>query len=273
MNCNSALIHPSTNNIIQFPSDNSAIKKRQDMYDDQLIDKENRWNNDADCLIYSLEDLEPKTLQSFKEPFAKLYIMLITLSNKYNEFHEKKCNSEATSKCGKWKQYRLGDCIDVCAQEAERIVQCLENIPEKELLSNKPLMELEQQFGIWQPYISDNDSDDEDWKEDPKLLSCVEYIYDRGFTIDDYNWHWSAEPGYADRVIIPFYHEGKIAGWTGRRVTDGKNRYLTSSQPGYVFNIDRQTYDRKYLIVVEGQFDAIAVDGVGILHNDPNAVQ
>ena len=109
--------------------------------------------------------------------------------------------------------------------------------------------------------------------EDPKLLSCIEYIYDRGFTVDDYNWHWSAEPGYADRVIIPFYHEGKIAGWTGRRVTDGKNRYLTSSQPGYVFNIDRQTYDRKYLIVVEGQFDAIAVDGVGILHNDPNAVQ
>lgn len=165
MNCNSALI-PSTNNIIQFPLDNSAIKKRQDMYDDQLIDKENRWNNDADCLIYSLEDLKPKTLQSFKEPFAKLYIMLITLSTKYNEFYEKKCNSEATSKCAKWKQYRLGDCIDVCAQEAERIVQCLENIPEKELLGNKPLMELEQQFGIWQPYISDNDSDDEDWKEE-----------------------------------------------------------------------------------------------------------
>ena len=31
MNYNSALI-PSTNNIIQFPLDNSTIKKRQDMH-------------------------------------------------------------------------------------------------------------------------------------------------------------------------------------------------------------------------------------------------
>ena len=40
-----------------------------------------------------------------------------------------------------------------------------------------------------------------------------------------------------------------------------------------MFNIDRQTADRKYIIVVEGQFDAIAVDGCAVMHNEPNDTQ
>jgi hypothetical protein len=101
----------------------------------------------------------------------------------------------------------------------------------------------------------------------------IEYIINRGMELDWYNWMWSAAPGYKDRVIIPFYHDGKIVGYTGRKITKGKPKYLTDSQPGYVFNIDRQTPDRQYAIVVEGQFDAIAVDGCAISHNDPNDVQ
>ena len=60
-----------------------------------------------------------------------------------------------------------------------------------------------------------------------------------------FDWHWSASPGYTDRVIIPFYHNNKIVGWTGRKITDGKPKYLTDAQPGYVFNIDAQTPDRQ----------------------------
>jgi hypothetical protein len=40
-----------------------------------------------------------------------------------------------------------------------------------------------------------------------------------------------------------------------------------------VFNIDRQDYNRKFVIVTEGQFDAIAIDGVGIMTNEPNESQ
>jgi len=40
-----------------------------------------------------------------------------------------------------------------------------------------------------------------------------------------------------------------------------------------VFNLDAQTYDRTCVIVVEGQFDAIAIDGVAIMHNEPNETQ
>jgi DNA primase len=88
-----------------------------------------------------------------------------------------------------------------------------------------------------------------------------------------YNWMWSPENGYRDRVIIPFYQDGVVVGFTGRKIKPGKPKYLTDSQSGYVFNIDRQTEDREYVIVVEGQFDAIAVDGVAIMTNEPNATQ
>jgi len=101
----------------------------------------------------------------------------------------------------------------------------------------------------------------------------IEYIINRGMELDWYNWMWSSAPGYKDRVIIPFYHDSKIVGYTGRKITDGKPKYLTDTQPGYVFNLDKQTHDRKYVIVVEGQFDAIAIDGCAIMHNDPNETQ
>jgi len=115
----------------------------------------------------------------------------------------------------------------------------------------------------------------EDLPEDvqTQLLVIYKYVLDRGMDIDWYNWSWSYAPGYRDRVIIPFYQNGKVVGYTGRKITEGKPKYLTHSQPGYVFNIDRQTVDRKYVLVMEGQFDAIAIDGCAISHNEPNDAQ
>jgi len=110
--------------------------------------------------------------------------------------------------------------------------------------------------------------------QDPELLAIIEYVVStRKMSWDWYDWHWSAAPGYRDRVIIPFYHEGKIVGYTGRKITDGKPKYLTDAQPGYVFNIDAQINNRQYTIVVEGQFDAIAIQGCAIGHNEPNETQ
>lgn len=109
--------------------------------------------------------------------------------------------------------------------------------------------------------------------EEPELIDCISYILSRGLTLDDYNWHWSSSNGYKDRVIIPFYNENRIVGYTGRKIKEGKPKYLTHSQNGYVFNIDAQTQDRAYVIVTEGQFDAIASGGVAIMHNEPSEIQ
>jgi hypothetical protein len=107
----------------------------------------------------------------------------------------------------------------------------------------------------------------------PKLIAVYQYLLNRGFDPVNEIFYWTPTAGWIDRVIIPFYHDGKIVGYTGRKITEGKPKYLTDSQPGYVFNIDRQQYNKQFVIVIEGQFDALAIDGVGIMTNEPSDVQ
>ena len=106
--------------------------------------------------------------------------------------------------------------------------------------------------------------------EYPDSIACLEYILDRGHELDDFAWHYSPMPGYNDRLIIPFYHQKKLIGYTARKVAKGSPKYLSESQSGYVFNIDNQHYSSKVVLVTEGPFDAIAVNGVGLLTNLPN---
>jgi len=146
-----------------------------------------------------------------------------------------------------------------------------ENMPKAERVLNLDLKETELPEGAMSVIEWINTGYLPDVAED--IGKIVEYIISRGMDLDWYNWMWSPAPGYVDRVLIPFYQDGKIVGYTGRKITDGKPKYLTDSQSGYVFNIDRQDRNRQYVIVVEGQFDAIAVDGVGIMTNELNDAQ
>jgi len=164
----------------QFALAGSAIKERQDMYDEHLIDKENRHINDAHCYEFSLQDAT-ESMDNFKTIFGAIHSFIDIALQKYRKYSNK---LSVTSKERKWPQYRLEDCIEVCAQEALRIVQCISSIPEKELLSDRPLMELEQQFGIWQPYASDDDSDDEDWKE-TSSSGCRHSDYEEEFESEE----------------------------------------------------------------------------------------
>lgn len=110
-----------------------------------------------------------------------------------------------------------------------------------------------------------------DWINEPPLEALgpvVQYLYDRGYTVDDYNWYWTDEQGFNDRLIIPFYYQNRLVGYTARLIRDGKIKYISEQQPGYVFNLDHQTYDRKFVIVCEGPLDAICVDGVAVMSNE-----
>jgi len=110
---------------------------------------------------------------------------------------------------------------------------------------------------------------------DPNLINVLEYILDRGMKLEWYPWMWSNTLAFKDRVIIPFYQDGitGTVGWIARKITDGSPKYLKSAQPGYLFNLDRQSYDREYVIVAEGHFDAIGVDGVAAMGNHLNETQ
>ena len=54
-------------------------------------------------------------------------------------------------------------------------------------------------------------------------------------------------------------------GWTARAINDAKPKYLSEQQPGYVFNLDSQQDDRELVIVCEGPFDALSIDGCAVL--------
>lgn len=100
---------------------------------------------------------------------------------------------------------------------------------------------------------------------------AIEYIAARGFYLDDYEWYWS--PAYPNRLIVPFYYNKNLVGYTARLLRDGKPKYISEQQAGYVFNIDSQKENRKYVIVCEGPLDAISIDGVAILGSEINKQQ
>ena len=85
-----------------------------------------------------------------------------------------------------------------------------------------------------------------DWKAlepsglDPDLLGAIEYLLSRGLMIDDYKFMWTPEGSYRNRLIIPFYYQGDVVGYTARKIGNGSPKYITDSQPGYVFNLDKQ---------------------------------
>ena len=82
---------------------------------------------------------------------------------------------------------------------------------------------------------------------------------------------------YNARLVVPFLYNNKLVGWTGRHVNPPSKetaKYLLNMQSGYVFNIDRFVdSDRDFVIVTEGVFDAILVDGISVLGNGVTSEQ
>lgn len=107
----------------------------------------------------------------------------------------------------------------------------------------------------------------------PKYLDAINYIKSRNIGINDYPFFWSPDRQYASRVIIPYYHSGKIVGWTARAFTKAMPKYLANYPKGYVFNLDRQGYTRKFAVLTEGEIDAIHLDGIALAGSTVNEQQ
>jgi hypothetical protein len=105
---------------------------------------------------------------------------------------------------------------------------------------------------------------------DEQTIPAIEYVYRRGLTLDDYDFYVSKS--MPDRIIVPFKFENRIVGYTARKLSEGKPKYISEQTPGYVFNLDAQSYipwcDERYVIVVEGPMDALSTSGVAILGAD-----
>jgi hypothetical protein len=105
-------------------------------------------------------------------------------------------------------------------------------------------------------------------------IAIVEYMAARGLNLDDTDYYWSQSLAYRDRLIIPFYYEKRIVGWTARTIAaDKKPKYLTETQPGFVYGLDEQGYNKVFAILCEGQVDAIHVEGCALGGSEINDAQ
>lgn len=102
----------------------------------------------------------------------------------------------------------------------------------------------------------------------------VNYLVKRDVDLDKYEFYFSLEEKFLDRVIIPFYRNGKLIYWQARSVNDDeKERYKNAPTPreAIIYGIDKlNTYERTPLFVTEGVFDAMMVDGCSILGSQLN---
>lgn len=98
------------------------------------------------------------------------------------------------------------------------------------------------------------------------------YLHNRGFDdigkmVQQYQLMCALTGHWKDRVIIPFYQNRNLIGWTGRAIIDPVKapRYLSSSEvvKQTVFNVDNLEKGGDFLFVTEGPFDALKLDYYG----------
>jgi hypothetical protein len=77
--------------------------------------------------------------------------------------------------------------------------------------------------------------------------------------------HWTRP-----HVTIPFTYDNRVVGWSARFLDNKTPKYIHHSQPGYVFGTDLQRADWQYVIVCEGVFDALSINGLAVLHQEIN---
>jgi 5S rRNA maturation endonuclease (ribonuclease M5) len=151
--------------------------------------------------------------------------------------------------------------------------QLVEVIEQEEIkFKARPLPEEAQSFhALSNFYTLNNDRD-----VPKEFHSAVLYTATRKVDLSKYEFYWTPETSYNlnRRVIVPFTWRNQIIGYTARTFAeDVKPKYHNSHEGNYVFNVDRQLKDSKFVIVVEGPFDAMAVDGVAVLSNECNEIQ
>ena len=75
------------------------------------------------------------------------------------------------------------------------------------------------------------------------------------------------------RIIIPFYWEDNLVGYVGRSIDNNRFKYFGDIPPNYIFNTETIKKDHEYIIITEGPFDALAVNGVALLGDKISKLQ
>jgi hypothetical protein len=114
--------------------------------------------------------------------------------------------------------------------------------------------------------------EDRDLPADTQPLNKIaqQYLNDRCIPTD-YPLFYKTMP--RPGIVIPFTHDGQVVGHTNRFLDDRLPKYIQDIQPGYVFGTDLQQDSWKHMLVMEGVFDALSINGLAVLHAEINDAQ
>jgi len=114
--------------------------------------------------------------------------------------------------------------------------------------------------------------EDRDLPADTQPLNdgAREYLQNRRIPLDfPFLYKTMPRPG----VVIPFTYDNQVVGHTTRFFDNRTPRYIQDIQSGYVFGTDLLHDNWTYVIVLEGVFDALSINGLAVLHAEINDAQ
>jgi Toprim-like len=177
--------------------------------------------------------------------------------------------------CGYTASFVLGRNLTF---KARKLLEWM-NVPQEEIerinLESLKYKSIEGLLGERQEIITKLQSiefEDRDLPTDTRPLSenAEDYLRDRGIRLDyPFLYKTMPRPG----VVIPFTYNNQVVGHTTRFLDDRIPKYIQDIQHGYVFGTDLQKNNWQSVLVMEGVFDALSIDGLAVLHAEINDAQ
>ena len=177
--------------------------------------------------------------------------------------------------CGYTASFVLGRTLTF---KARKLLEWM-NVPQEEIermnLESLKQKSIESLLGERQEVVQRLQSiefEDKDLPAETRELteSAEEYLRGRCIPLD-YPFLYKTMPRRG--IVIPFTHNNQVVGHTTRFLDDRTPRYIQDIQHGYVFGTDLQGADWQIVIVVEGVFDALSINGLAVLHAEINDAQ
>jgi len=180
-------------------------------------------------------------------------------------YHCFNCGFKTGFRPGNYLGYRFRRLLGwLGADEATINRLVIEAVREKDTAS--PVPEVEQEPTIFRARALPDDVELVD--TDPQALA---YCQQRNVDLDRYPLLVSkkTEHNLNRRVIIPFTWKNQLIGYTAR-AWDAmiKPKYYSQYESDYVYNLDQQPKSAEFVIVCEGCFDAMSIDGCAVLSNE-----
>jgi energy-converting hydrogenase A subunit M len=211
----------------------------------------------APCCVHNSENQDRRSRGGLK------------LSDEGWSFHCFNCGYTASFVLGRnlsYKARRLLTWLNVPQEEIERVN--LESLKHKSIAG---LLTERQQMATESPGICFEERKlPDDLTLAWQLDHSADYLKARGLR-DDYPlfYRTGTRPG----IVIPFTYDNQIVGSSIRFLDSKIPKYINDMQPGYVFGIDLQQDLWNYVLVMEGVFDALSINGLAVLHAEINDAQ